>query len=259
MSKIVYPFDVCVKRYYRGYLYEEEGLSEDQLETSAKKMIVAEQDKALSPDPDLEIEESDIEWVQMDKEGTWTEEEDHEIEEILRKGDIPMEQMSIARIAYELYKQKWLHDHTIWSERLQVSREYWVDVVEQQRRGIKPKSFQAWMEKGNGFKGEMYASFEEFSSNEYLDVPSMMQLLKSDTLVLLYRQDRAILLRGKIHRILSESIADDYLAPIMDDCIEEIVEDVKASTDYLKTGTYNDADIKLAIGRVLLKRLRLEA
>lgn len=259
MSKIVYPFDVCVKRYYRGYLYEEEGLSEDQLEASAKKMIVAEQDKALSPDPDLEIEESDIEWVQMDKVGTWTEEEDHEIEEILSRKENKKMDINIARAAYELYKQEWLDQHTTKDERLNKLRAYWTEAARRAKLGIPMETFDIWLESVNGYGGHLYASFEEFSCEEYEDPAAMALLLGQGSLLSLYRQNRDEVLINEIRSFLSESIADDYLAPIMDGCIETIVEDVKESTDYLKTGTYNDADIKLAIGRVLLKRLRLEA
>ena len=81
--KLIMPCDVAVKRYYRMYVEVEIDADEDcysqvpenaAIVALAKKQIVDDQDDAMDLDPDLEIEEHDICWVNPDQEGWWTEE-----------------------------------------------------------------------------------------------------------------------------------------------------------------------------------------
>lgn len=67
--KIV-PVDVKVDRYYRVYVRvpacEE---SNENIKKDVKAQIVEEQDKCLTPDPCLEIEEDDIDVIRIDWDG----------------------------------------------------------------------------------------------------------------------------------------------------------------------------------------------
>ena len=77
--KLVVPVNVCIKRFYRTYAYVDENATDEQICNAVKEMIYEEQDKALTTDPDLEIEDGDIEHIHIDHDGEWSEEDDEEI------------------------------------------------------------------------------------------------------------------------------------------------------------------------------------
>lgn len=57
-------------------------------------------------------------------------------------------------------------------------------------------------------------------------------------------------------RILSgEVCADDYAPRIIDAIIDDVYEDVMASSGVVENGWFSDHDVRLAIGRTLLKRM----
>lgn len=252
---MITPCHVSIKRYYQVYAKTKEGTSKEEIIKQVERDIIEHQDLYLSPDPDMDIEPDDIAAVLPDIESQWAEKEDKEIQEILSKHNPDTAVPSISRIAYELYKLKWTHDSTILSENMGALREYWLDVIAKTQRGIKPESFEEWLEKGNGYSGSLYASYEEFLMNDYNDPYLMEILLKNKDLIRLYQMDRDEALEKEIKNILAESISEDYMKPILEKCLGEIVEDVKTSSDYLGEGTYDDSDIRLAIGRVFIKKM----
>lgn len=57
-------------------------------------------------------------------------------------------------------------------------------------------------------------------------------------------------------RILSGEVCADAYAPrIIDAIIDDVYEDVMASSGAAENGLFNDRDVQLAIGRTLLKRM----
>ena len=64
--------------------------------------------------------------------------------------------------------------------------------------------------------------------------------------------------RNDVTDHLVKTISLDYCKRLPDEFIEEIVDDVIETSDYLNNGKYNDADIRYAFGRVLLKWLGIK-
>lgn len=54
---------------------------------------------------------------------------------------------------------------------------------------------------------------------------------------------------------LKECVADDYVKPIMENIIDDVIEDVLCCAD---KKFMNIVDIRLAIGRTLIKKLGIE-
>ena len=80
---IVVPVDVCIRRYYRAYAHVDENATDKEIIESLTDAIIDNQDDVLTPDLDLEIENEDIVYMEIDYDGSWTEQEDRELKEIL--------------------------------------------------------------------------------------------------------------------------------------------------------------------------------
>lgn len=61
-----------------------------------------------------------------------------------------------------------------------------------------------------------------------------------------------------LDRNLKSAISDDYVYDIRRAILDEVVADVMETSAYSENGTWNDDDIKLAVGRVLMNKLGLE-
>jgi len=70
--KMVVPCDVAITRYYRHYVWADKDASKDDVIAAAYDCILnaADPDLVLTLDPDLEIEDHDIKWVQPDMDYT---------------------------------------------------------------------------------------------------------------------------------------------------------------------------------------------
>lgn len=55
----------------------------------------------------------------------------------------------------------------------------------------------------------------------------------------------------QIEKLLRKAISDDYTGDILRIIFDDVIEDIKTTADV----NYNEDDIKLALGRVLLDRL----
>lgn len=64
--------------------------------------------------------------------------------------------------------------------------------------------------------------------------------------------------RSFLVRELKSAISDDYLYDICRAIRDEVLWDVKETSAWSENRTWNDDDIKLAVGRVLMKKLGLE-
>lgn len=73
---LVVPANVCIKRFYRVYAHVSENATDEEIRQAIIEAIVQNQDAELTDDPDLFIEEGDIEIVDIDHDGEWAEEED---------------------------------------------------------------------------------------------------------------------------------------------------------------------------------------
>lgn len=98
--------------------------------------------------------------------------------------------MNIRKIAYELYKQDWLDEHTTPEMRLRDLQEYYYYVQECQELGDRPCSYRKWLEE-YGIRGSLYVCYSEFLDAEYLDKDYICHLLgNNDVLLNLYFRDR---------------------------------------------------------------------
>ena len=64
--------------------------------------------------------------------------------------------------------------------------------------------------------------------------------------------------RSFLVRELKSAISDDYLYDICRAIRDEVLWDVKETSAWSENRTWNDDDIKLAVGRVLMNKLGLE-
>lgn len=75
------------------------------------------------------------------------------------------------------------------------------------------------------------------------------------------QEKREITLR--IEQLMQNSISDDYVGNIMQSVqnnetfVEAVIDDVIECSAWSDEGYYNDDDIRLAIGRVLISRLEI--
>lgn len=82
MKKIV-PCDVCIKRFYRGYVSVDENADSEEISHAMKSIILKGQDAELTEDPDLDIEDHDIVFIQPREDDGWTEEEDQDMDAVI--------------------------------------------------------------------------------------------------------------------------------------------------------------------------------
>lgn len=54
---------------------------------------------------------------------------------------------------------------------------------------------------------------------------------------------------------INGAISNDYLRPIAEKIVEDVAQDIYESAD---AENWNDDDVRLAVGRVLCKKLRIE-
>lgn len=63
------------------------------------------------------------------------------------------------------------------------------------------------------------------------------------------------LIKSEANRLLRKSISDDYCGRVIDAIIADVISDVDECADDLY---WNEDDVKLALGRVLLERIGIE-
>lgn len=91
---------------------------------------------------------------------------------------------NISELCYELYKLDWKHSHMI-------TKEIEMDSLKDYFKGtcsFDECSFAEYLEEF-GYDGEIYACYEEFRDNEYLDKEYITELLDNDELIEIYYQD----------------------------------------------------------------------
>ena len=95
----------------------------------------------------------------------------------------------ISKIAYDLYVQNWIDEHTTPDLRLQNIREYHSYVRECSIDGNEPNTYEDWLSE-YGFHGSVYVCYEEFCDMEYHDKDHIRSLLgEDDTLIEMYYRD----------------------------------------------------------------------
>lgn len=72
--KLIVPCNVCIKRFYRAYVEADENATDEEIRKAMIEAIVENQDKELTEDPDLGIEDHDVVYVEIDHEGEWIDE-----------------------------------------------------------------------------------------------------------------------------------------------------------------------------------------
>ena len=97
--------------------------------------------------------------------------------------------VDISRVAYDLYKQHWVDQHTTPWMRMQSIREYHNYVQECRNEDVMPPSYEDYL-MDYGFQGALYACYDEFCDEEYHDVGYIKFLLGDDEeLLKLYYAD----------------------------------------------------------------------
>lgn len=96
----------------------------------------------------------------------------------------------IRKIAYELYKQKWIEEHTTSEERLKNIRawgkvEAFIGEIDSEDVITPYAKYRDEL----GYEGNIYACYEEFIEAEYRDIEYMVQLLDEDLLINDYMLD----------------------------------------------------------------------
>jgi hypothetical protein len=71
MAKITLPCDVAITRFYRTYVEVDEDATAPEVFQKVRAEILEQQDDALTPDPDLDIEDHDITYIGPDWGGSW--------------------------------------------------------------------------------------------------------------------------------------------------------------------------------------------
>ena len=74
------------------------------------------------------------------------------------------------------------------------------------------------------------------------------------------------MLEIEIEQIMRNAVGSDYARYILEDkgedcestIMEDVIDDVMCASAWEDEGKYNDDDIRLAIGRVLMDRLRID-
>lgn len=70
MAKVVYPYDVGIQRFYRGYISVDEETPEDKVREAIVQDILEHQDGAyFDLDPTMKIEGVDITGISIDWDG----------------------------------------------------------------------------------------------------------------------------------------------------------------------------------------------
>lgn len=103
------------------------------------------------------------------------------------------EDIKISEVAYELYKQDWIDSHTTPAIRLESLREYFKYKKECIENDFEIDSFEEWLFENcytkDGRSVGVYACYNEFLEEEYLDYEYMYELLLDDELIEMYFKD----------------------------------------------------------------------
>lgn len=92
----------------------------------------------------------------------------------------------IKRLAYELYKIDWKHNHMITADtEMDAVKDYFEGLVSSVNFEY---TYEDYIEEF-GYNGELYVSFEEFIKTEYLDDDYICGLLGSAKLIGMYYKD----------------------------------------------------------------------
>lgn len=82
MAKVVYPYDVGIRRFYRGYILVDEATPEDKVREAIVQDILEYQDGAyFDRDPEMKIERDDITGISIDWDGVMDDLDDCEEDE----------------------------------------------------------------------------------------------------------------------------------------------------------------------------------
>ena len=162
--------------------------------------------------------------------------------------------MDIMNIAYELYKQKWVNDHVSKEEQLEKEQAYLLDLYWAKKQNTEMDTFDEWIFERGGYRSGLYSVVEEFECEEYEDRAIMKELL-GEGLFAIWEREREDFLKDTIYRLLTLSVSYEYVTKICDKIMQDVIDDMKECSDYLVKGYCNDDDIRLAIGRVLLKKM----
>lgn len=99
----------------------------------------------------------------------------------------------ISNIAYELYKQKWIYEHTSQEDCLENIR-LWGQTEIENEVEVLVCSYEEYREEFGYSGGMLYACYDEFIDADYQDRDFMRKLLKSEYLIQAYFKDEEKLL-----------------------------------------------------------------
>lgn len=98
----------------------------------------------------------------------------------------------ISELAYDLYKQDWIDQHTTPATRQKAILDYYNYVQECLEDEIDPDSFEEYLEEYGYDNSSLYVCYDEFIDAEYMDESYITNLLKGHpALIAAYKEDLA--------------------------------------------------------------------
>lgn len=97
-------------------------------------------------------------------------------------------EINVSKIAYALYKQDWINSHTNSEMRMDAIRDYYGFLIDCQKNNLEYMNFEDYLQ-DYGYNGKIYACYEEFCDNEYLDKGYISELLNLPELIEMYCKD----------------------------------------------------------------------
>lgn len=57
--------------------------------------------------------------------------------------------------------------------------------------------------------------------------------------------------------MVSRLVSEDYLKPVLDETINDIIEDINLTSGIEDNGTYTNDDLKMSIGRIMIDKMKI--
>ena len=57
--------------------------------------------------------------------------------------------------------------------------------------------------------------------------------------------------------MISKLVSEDYLKPILDETINDIIVDINLTSGIEDNGTYTNDDLKMSIGRIMIDKMKI--
>lgn len=65
------------------------------------------------------------------------------------------------------------------------------------------------------------------------------------------------IIAGDVVIMVSRLVSEDYLKPVLDETINDIIEDINLTSGIEGNGTYTNDDLKMSIGRIMIDKMKI--